>query len=141
MSVERFEIGTEAFIRDGQVFVGGRGHHSGKASRVLVPEPFGFASGPIAGGQGIVAYLNGDPESPVLIGHAAPGGRPAGISAKATAIYNAEGVVISMVEQECRYVAATHVITGNVTITGNITLNGSLVASGSVTDGDGDGGA
>lgn len=133
---ERFELDGATEVRDGQLLVGGATHRGGVARRVMVPQPHGFASMPVKGAQGVVGYLNNDPEQPVLLGYANPGKVPA-LGGGGTAIYDAHGAVVSVVENKIRHVAAEHTFVGHVIIEGDITHTGDMTTSGVHTDANG----
>lgn len=134
--LERFELDGQMLVRDGQLMVNGASHRGGVAKRVMVPQPHGFASMPVAGAQGVIGYLNNDPEQPVLLGYANPGKVPA-VGGGGTAIYDANGAVVSIVENKVRHVASEHRFVGPVIIEGDITHTGDMTTSGVHTDSNG----
>lgn len=134
--LERFVLDGKIEVRDGQLLVNGASHRGGVARRVMVPQPHGFASMPVKGAQGVVGYLNNDPEQPVLLGYANPGKVPA-VGGGGTAIYDANGAIVSIVENKVRHVAAEHTFVGSVIIEGDITHTGNMTSSGVHQDANG----
>jgi phage gp45-like len=134
--LERFELDGETLVRDGQLLVNGKSHRGGVAKRVMVPQPHGFVAMPVKGAQGVVGYLNGDPEQPVLLGYANPGKVPE-VGAGGTAIYDANGAVVSVVGNKVRHVAAEHTFVGAIFIEGDIMHTGNMTSSGVHQDANG----
>ena len=150
MSGYRAELDGVIAERDGQQFLSGRTLYNRAFTRVHHIEPHGFMSNPIKGAKALILSPNGDPDQAYLFGGEHPSHRPSGLPGGATAIYDASGSIIKLVNSEvvfdfqsktATFTAGQWTINGDVTIKGNVTIIGNLNATGSITDGDGDGGA
>lgn len=146
----RIELDGSITERNGQQFLSGRGVYNDAFTGIHRIEPHGFMSNPVKGAKALLLSPNGDPDQAYIIGGEHPSHRPAKLPGGATAIYDASGNIIKLVNSEvvfdfasrtATFTAGSWMINGDVTIKGNVTVIGNLTASGSITDGDGDGGA
>lgn len=129
----RIELDGAVKHDNGQQFVSGRGFAGDAFEDIHRIEPHGFASHPVKGGIGHLILPRGARDSAYVIGGENPAMRPE-IGAGGTAIYDAHGGVISIVNKAVRVVGAT-------TIVGDVHIDGNLTCSGSITDADGNNGA
>jgi phage baseplate assembly protein V len=100
-----------------QQMVGARGLKSEAFERVHRPQPHGFTSVPPSGSEGLLLSLGGRSDRALFLGGEQAGTRPAGLAAGATAIYDASGAIVSLVEKNIRVVAAKLDIVGEADIT------------------------
>lgn len=105
-------------------------------TKVIRSQPFGFSSVPPAGSRGLLLLGGANREVAALIGAEHGDHRPTGMVAGATAIYGAQGEIISLVGTEIRIKAATIVLDGTVKLGGS-GANKQVALLGSV-DSDGD---
>jgi len=80
-------------------------------TRVMRPQPFGLSASPPADSQGLLLYRDGQRENPLALGFEHPSHRPTDLPAGATALYDAAGGVISIVNKNIRIVAGEYRIT------------------------------
>lgn len=99
--------------------------------------PFGFTGHAPPGSIGQFLQIGGRPDMTWALGFEHPGHRQKNLGVGHTAIYNAHGDVISLVEQKVRYVSALHEFVGDIAITGNITMTGNFTQSGVHVDSNG----
>ncbi|WP_051776836.1 phage baseplate assembly protein domain-containing protein [Pseudorhizobium pelagicum] len=134
MSGKRFEFDGSIVERGGQQFVSGRGVYGDGYTRIHRIEPHGFMSNPIQGAKGLLIAPNGNPDEAYVLGGEHPGKRPAGMPGGATAIYDANGNIISLVGNKIRLVAPVFEFVGNLTIEGDLDVTGSIHATGTIID-------
>lgn len=137
MSGSRFEFDGTVIEREGQQFVNGRGLHSEGFTRIFRPEPHGFASVPVKGGQGLLLSPNGNPDEAYVAGGENPSMRPKGLPAGASALYDHNGNIIKLIGDGAVFDfgsrTATFTATGGWTINGPVTINGPLHVTGNIT--------
>lgn len=99
-----------------------RGTFAGMAgerfTRVLRAQPFGFTSNPPAGSRGLLLFGGANREAAVAIGMEAAAHRPRNLPTGATAIYGANGEVLSMVGKVVRIKADLIILDGVVRLGG-----------------------
>ena len=134
MSGKRFEFDGSIVERGDQQFVSGRGVYGDGYTRIHRIEPHGFMSNPIQGAKGLLIAPNGNPDEAYVLGGEHPGKRPAGMPGGATAIYDANGNIISLVGNKIRLVAPVFEFVGNLTIEGDLDVTGSIHATGTIID-------
>lgn len=89
-------------------------------------QPFGFHSNPPPGAHAIGVPLRGLRGLVAALGGEVPGFRPTGRPSGTTALYDAYGSLISLIETECRIVHATaiHLVAPTIILEGNVKLGG-----------------
>jgi phage gp45-like len=102
------------------------GYAGEQLSQVQRVQPFGFHSNPPVGSHGIGLALRSQRRLAVLLGSEAPQYRPTGRPTGTTALYDAYGSLISLIETECRIVHAQtfHVVAPTIILEGNVLLGG-----------------
>lgn len=115
-------------------FQGLRGQRPSKVGRSL---PFGFTSHAPPGSIGHLINVAGRADQMWALGFEHPDHRPRDLAQGVSAIYNAHGDIISLVENKVRYVSATHEFVGNIVITGDITMTGNFTQTGVHIDSNG----
>ncbi|CAD7036347.1 hypothetical protein RHAB21_02513 [Pseudorhizobium halotolerans] len=134
MSGKRFEFDGSIDERGGQQFVSGRGVYGDGYTRIHRIEPHGFMSNPIKGAKGLLISPNGNPDEAYVLGGEHPEKRPAGLPGGSSAIYDANGNIISLVGTKIRLVAPLFEFVGDVTIKGNLNVDGNIHATGTIID-------
>lgn len=127
MNGKRFEFDGSIDERDGQQFVSGRGVYGDGYTRIHRIEPHGFMSNPIKGSKGLLISPNGNPDEAYVLGGEHPGRRPAGLPGGASAIYDANGNIISLVGTKIRLVAPVFEFVGDIEVDGNIHATGTII--------------
>jgi phage gp45-like len=89
-------------------------------------QPFGFHSNPPAGAHAVGVPLRGLRGLLALLGGEVPQFRPTGRAVGTTALYDAYGSLVSLVESECRVVHATaiHLVAPTIILEGDVKLGG-----------------
>jgi phage gp45-like len=134
MNGKRFEFDGTIDERDGQQFVSGRGVYGDGYTRIHRIEPHGFMSNPIKGAKGLLISPNGNPDEAYVLGGEHPGRRPAGMPGGATAIYDANGNIISLVGNKIRLVAPLFEFVGSLALEGDLEVEGNIHATGTIID-------
>lgn len=128
MAVDRIELDGTVEHKGGQQFVSGRGLYGDGHTRIHRPEPHGFSSWPVKGGIGLLITQPGSRDDAVVLGGENPGLRPAGdlLTAGGTAIYDADGNIVSIVGATLRIVHATEVriVAPKIVLDGMVYLGG-----------------
>lgn len=134
----RFEFDGRVEEKGGQQLVSGRGAFGDAWTRIYRPEPHGFASSPIAGGQGFVLPMPGSPDFAFAIGGEHPDKRP-NLPNGGTAIYDAfgniqkfiaDGIIVDVEGRTITTTCGGWILNGPATINGDLQVNGSIHATG-----------
>jgi len=124
----RFEFDGTVEHEGGQQRVNGKGFAGDVFDRVHRPEPHGFASHPVKGGQGLVLQSRAQRDAAYVLGGENPGLRPKGdwLTAGGTALYDAAGNIVSVVAAKMRIVhsASIHLEAPEIILEGVIRLGG-----------------
>ena len=93
-------------------------------SQVLRLQPFGLSSTPPAGSVGLILAQSGASERAFALGFEHDGHRPRSLPQGGTAIYDASGQVISIVEKTIRFVGSdlVHIRAGTIVLEGTVKL-------------------
>jgi phage gp45-like len=134
MALKRIELDGENVERGGQQFVSGRGMFKDGYTRVHRIESHGLLSMPVKGAKALLLSPNGDPDQAYVIGGEHPEHRPKDIPSGGTAIYDANGNIISLVGAKIRLVAPLFEFVGNITLQGDLNVTGNIHATGSIID-------
>lgn len=100
-------------------------------------QPFGFSSHAPPRSIGTFLAMNGRPDQVWALGFEHPQHRPRNLDPGFTAVYNAHGDIISLVEREIRVVTGTLKITGDLVLEGTFTHTGDYAQTGVHTDNNG----
>lgn len=95
-------------------------------------QPFGFSANPPAGAEGLLLALSGRSDRAMVLGVEHPAHRPSAREGGSTALYDANGNIVSLVQAEIRVRHATKIVleAGGVTLT--VDASGVTVAGGMV---------
>ena len=77
--------------------------------KIVHVQPFGFASNPPVGGEGLIVCPGGRSDRAMFLGGEHPDHRPKATPSGGTIIYDANGNMISIVQQNIRIVHATQI--------------------------------
>ncbi|MBD9390123.1 phage baseplate assembly protein [Agrobacterium sp. AGB01] len=134
MSGKRIELDGVNVERGGQQFVSGRGLFKDGYTNVHRIETHGLLSMPVKGAKALLISPNDDPDQAYVIGGEHPSHRPQDIPSGGTAIYDANGNIISLVGAKIRLVAPLFEFVGNITLQGDLNVTGNIHATGSIID-------
>lgn len=100
-------------------------------------QPFGLSSHAPPGSIGHLIGVSGRPDMMWALGFEHPEHRPRNLGVGYTALYNAHGDIMSLVEREFRVVTGKFVLTGDFELHGTFTHTGNYNQAGVHTDNNG----
>ncbi|MEM9734236.1 MAG: phage baseplate assembly protein [Pseudomonadota bacterium] len=132
----RFSFDGTVDHRGGQQFVNGRGFAGDDFRNVFRPEPHGFASHPVKGGQGLVLQSRGARDAGYVMGGENPQMRPS-LTPGASALYDQNGHILKVFDDgmvlDVKGKSITMSAGSGYTLTGDVRIEGALHVTGNIT--------
>jgi phage gp45-like len=121
--VSSWQVAIGSLVETDDADIHQRGTFTGLAgerfTQVMRPQPFGLSSNPPAGSRGLLLFGGPNREIAAALGMEAGAHRPRSLPVGATALYGANGEIVSLVGKTIRIKADTIVLDGVVKLGGD----------------------